>query len=342
MLESFPESFQANAAVFSVSIALLTIVAAVDFATGPEVSLSIFYLIPSALAAWFAGRKGGIVVGIISSMIWLSVELNFGRQYHHKLVPYCNGLLQLVMALLSAILTARVREREQEVFQEMTARKRAEMELHVERVLADAIEKEQQRLGRDLHDGLGQHLVSTGFVASMLKTKLQEKELPEAKDADDLTALIADAIGQTRRVSRGLSPVKLEAEGLSSALQELADNVSSHSRIACRFESHVGGLTADPTVSSNLYRIAQEAINNALKHGAAKTIVVQLQQTKFRLELTIVNDGKEFHPPTEGFSGMGLRVMEHRARLIGAKCQVGPGPFGGTKVRCTVPIDSRS
>ncbi len=320
----------------------LAAVTAVDSATGPEVSLSAFYLIPVVLAAWYAGRIPGLLFALTSSVAWLLVELQFGRAYRLHFVPYCNALLQFGIASFSAFLTALVRERQTAVLQESEARKKAEMELHMERALAEAIEAEQQRLGRDLHDGLGQHLVSAGFVASMLATRLQEKEIPEAREACELTELISDAIGQSRQVARGLFPIKLEAEGLSSALHELTENVTARSKVNCRFETNCADLGTGPEMSANLFRIAQEAVNNALKHGKPKSIVIRLQKSATAIELTIDNDGIAFAAPLSDYSGMGIRIMEHRARLIGGRCAFGAGKTGGTHVACIVPVTRNS
>lgn len=327
-----------NASILALAMIALAGVAVVDSATGPEVSLSAFYLIPVTLAAWTNGRTTGLIFAGVSSVAWLVVELNFGRAYRNHFVPYCNALLQLGIAGFSAYLTALVRERQSAVLQESEARKKAEMELHMERALADAIEGEQQRLGRDLHDGLGQHLVSAGFVASMLATKLEEKEIPEAREAHELTELISDAIGQSRRVARGLFPVKLEAEGLTSALHELTENVAARSRIICRFETNCADLATGPEVSANLFRIAQEAVNNALKHGKPSRVLVSLRRGAAAIELSVENDGLAYVAPVQDHSGMGIRIMEHRARLIGGRCSLTPGAAGGARVVCAVPI----
>jgi signal transduction histidine kinase len=328
---------QNKAVVFAISVGLTLSVGVIDSVTGPEISLSAFYLIPSTLAAWFLGRAFGAAAAALASLVWLMVELKFGRAYQHALTPYCNGVLQLAIALFSAWLVSTARERQRAVLQEISGRKRAEADLHIERILADAIETEQQRIGRDLHDGLGQHLVSAGFVASMLRSKLLDKSMPEARDAEELTTLISDAIGQSRRLARGLLPMKLEAEGLFSALQELADNISAHSRVACHLEGEGSDGLFDPVVSSHLYRIAQEAINNALKHGAPEKILVRLSSSNQALDLSVSNDGTPYSKDQQS-SGMGLRIMDHRARLIGGRCQIGPGPGGGTVVLCTVPF----
>lgn len=329
---------QNRPALIVASLTFLAAVAVIDSATGPEVYLSIFYLVPGAVVAWFAGKSAGIMIAVVSALAWLIVELNFGKHYQHAIVPYFNGFLQLVMSLFSSSLMATVRERELAMVEEVAARKKAELDLVLERALADAIETEQQRLGKDIHDGLGQHLVCTGFVASMLKTKLSEKGMPEAREAEELTSLVSDAIGQSRQLARGLFPVKLEAEGLVSALEELAENVSSRSKVACRFQAQCSSAISDPSLNLNLYRIAQEAVANALKHGAPGNILIRLHRDKARVEMCIQNDGKEYSPASGGRAGIGLRIMENRARLIGGKLRVEPGPSGGTNVQCEVPI----
>ncbi len=315
-------------------------VGVLDYVTGPEVLFSTFYVIPGCFVAWFCGKKSGVIVAAFAALLWLFVELVFGRNYRHSLVPYGNGILQMLMVCFAASLVATVRERQATVVEEIAARRKAETDLSLERKLADAIEQEQQRLGRDLHDGLGQHLVSTGFVVSMLKTKLDKKNLPEVKDLEEITGLIQDAIGQTRQISRGLFPIKLEAEGLCSALEELTANISAKTGVACRFEIVGKNIPLDQAVSSNLYRIAQEAINNAVKHGSPESITVQLHQGKSFLELQVLSDGKAFPLQRESNQGMGLHIMEHRARLIGGNCQTSPGPRGGTKVHCIVPLQN--
>jgi len=218
------------------------------------------------------------------------------------------------------------------VFSDITARKQ------IDRLVADVSEREQQRIGQDLHDGLGQHLVSTAFAANMLKDRLAEKKLPEAGDAGEIADLLNAAITQSRNLARGLYPIKLEGEGLASALEELASNTSRKAGIECGCQLHPSALVYDASVSANLYRLAQEAINNALKHGQPQQILIRLWRQGSVLTLTVINDGRKFAPPGPGNQGMGLHIMNYRARIIGAELNIEPGAAGGTVVHCSVPI----
>jgi signal transduction histidine kinase len=217
------------------------------------------------------------------------------------------------------------------VFSDITARK------EMEKLAANVSEWEKQRIGQDLHDGLGQHLVSTEFAARFLKDRLAEKGLSEAAAAQEIAELLNNAISQSRDLARGLFPVKLEEEGLFSALEELAGNITRNSHVACRFQSHPSVLVYDPIVASNLYRLVQEAATNALKHAGPTSIVIRLEQRGATLTLTVVNDGRPFVTPKPGNPGMGLRIMHYRAGMIGAELDIRPGPDGGTIMQCSAP-----
>ena len=160
--------------------------------------------------------------------------------------------------------------------------------------------------------------VSTAFGVNMLKDTLASKGLIEAREAGEIAELLNNAITQSRDLARGLYPVRLEEEGLSSALEELAENVTRNSEISCRVESNRPIQVYDALVGSNLYRLAQEAVTNAVKHGRPKSIVIRLEQQGTITTLTIVNDGKSYAGPETRDRGMGLRIMKYRARMIGA------------------------
>ncbi len=217
------------------------------------------------------------------------------------------------------------------VLSDITARK------EMENLVANVSEWEKQRIGQDLHDGLGQYLVSTEFAARFLKDRLAEKGMAEAAAVQEIAELLNNAISQSRALARGLFPVKLEEEGLFSALEELADNISRNSHVACRFISQPSVLVFDPVVASNVYRLAQEAANNAIRHGSPKTIVIRLEQKGAAVALTVSNDGRPFVPPSPENPGLGLRIMRHRAGMIGAELDIGPGADGGTIVQCLAP-----
>ena len=197
-------------------------------------------------------------------------------------------------------------------------------------------EREQSRLGHDLHDGLGQHLTGIEFMAQVLQQTLERAERPEAKDAEEITKLIRQAISQTRDLARGLSPVVLQSKGLAVALEDLAASVAKRHGIQCTCEVAPGCEVKRTDVAIHLYRIAQEAINNALKHGKAKNILVTLKPDGQALELRVDDDGKGLADSAAASKGMGLRVMAYRAGIIGGSLELVQPSGRGVRIVCRV------
>jgi PAS domain S-box-containing protein len=209
----------------------------------------------------------------------------------------------------------------------------------LEREIQTVSEREQRRIGQDLHDGLGQYLTGIACMVKVLGAKLAEKQLPEAGDAQRITAMVNETIQQTRDLARGLCPVELETNGLQAALQELASRVTKLFSTKCDFQSVGVVQMYDNAAAVHLYRIAQEAINNAIKHGQASEIILSLSSANGQIVLTVKDNGKGLpkangsHKPS---GGMGMRVMNYRAAMIGANVQVESPDDGGTLVKCTV------
>jgi PAS domain S-box-containing protein len=201
--------------------------------------------------------------------------------------------------------------------------------------------REQRRIGQDLHDGLGQHLTGIAFMSKVLEQKLAERSMPETADADKILRLVNEAISRTRELARGLSPVVSEAHGLMSALGQLSSEIEDLFRISCRCECDDPVLINDVNLSTHLYHIAQEAVNNAIKHGKARHIVIRLGASNDLGMLTISDDGAGFSNAAPKESGMGLHIMAYRANMIGGTLQVGPGESGGAKVSCTFPMSEK-
>lgn len=207
----------------------------------------------------------------------------------------------------------------------------------LEREIQTVSEREQRRIGQDLHDGLGQYLTGIACMVKVLGAKLAEKKLPEASDAQRITAMVNETIQQTRDLARGLCPVELETNGLQAALQELASRVTKLFSTKCEFDSTGVVQMYDNAAAVHLYRIAQEAINNAIKHGQASEITLGLTAANGQIILTVKDNGSGL--PTNGnhkSSGMGMRVMNYRAAMIGASVQVENVSDGGALVKCTV------
>ena len=210
----------------------------------------------------------------------------------------------------------------------------------LERALLEISAREQRRIGQDLHDGLGQHLTGIAFMAKVHESKLAEKQVTDAADAAKIVKLVNEAIHKTRELARGLLPVVSDAQGLMSALQLWAGEVEDLFGISCRFECETAVLIHDDAMATHLYHIAQEAVNNAIKHGQARNILIRLSAENGWGTLLINDDGtgiRENHPSNHG---RGLHIMSYRAGMIGGRLDVRPSPPHGTCVTCMFPMAS--
>lgn len=210
----------------------------------------------------------------------------------------------------------------------------------LERQILEISDREQARIGQDLHDGLCQKLVSAAFDSNSLEQQLSAARSPAAAQSRRIAATLDDAITEARLVSRGLFPVQLEANGLAAALQQLADSVASHSGLSCRFQCLQPVSVRDNAVATHLYRIAQEAVTNAIKHGRPGRITVHLKTTEARIDLKITDDGIGLGVPVKTSAGLGLHTMNYRARTIGGVLTIGPAPGHGVEISCSVPQQS--
>ena len=206
----------------------------------------------------------------------------------------------------------------------------------VERQLLEVSEREQQRIGQDLHDGLCQQLAGVAYLADNLQARLAQKSPHDAAAAARIHTLLKETIVQARQLARGLNPVKLESVGLMAALQELTSSIESLFSISCRFECWHRVLLHNHETAIHLYRIAQEAIHNAITHGKATQIVVSLARKEDKLVLSVRDNGRGLSPSMPRGDGRGVENMRYRARTIGAQLQWDPRPVGGTVVSCTL------
>lgn len=216
----------------------------------------------------------------------------------------------------------------QAVFRDITEQKRLEHE-----ILAIS-DREKETLGHTLHDSLGQHLTGLALSAKALEHELHETESPLTETARRLANLAAEAVQETRNIARGLSPVDVVEEGLSEALEQLGHRIRDLYEIDCRCRIEEPGLVSDPNKALHLFHIAQEATTNAVRHAGPKTITIGLVSgEEGRLE--VIDDGKGIPNDIDPREGMGLRIMQYRAQMIGADLSIRPGPRGGTIVTCT-------
>ena len=203
--------------------------------------------------------------------------------------------------------------------------------------LLQVSEREKQRLGIELHDSLGQHLHATYYYASLLRDNLSRSSLAQAREAAELSGLLEEALELARGLSRGLQPIQPSPEGLRVALRELALRCRALYRVDCRLYCRRRISAIYPGVATHLYRIAQEAVNNALKHARPTRIRMALLASARGIALKIRDNGRGMDRPNSDLPGMGLQNMRYRATAIGGQLQVNPAPQGGTEVVCSVP-----
>jgi PAS domain S-box-containing protein len=213
----------------------------------------------------------------------------------------------------------------------------------LEKEILQISEMERRRLGHDLHDGLCQYLAAIELMSQALQRQLERtSQTPSANQAAQIAQHVREAIVQTRLLARGLSPVVVESEGLMAALRELASSTARLFRVRCQWVGPAPVLIGDADVATHLYRIAQEAVGNAVKHGQAQTIEIHLSLRGSELRLVVSDNGiglpapMATATPASSVQGMGLRIMQFRAAMIGANLQVQSPPGHGVQVLCSL------
>jgi signal transduction histidine kinase len=205
-----------------------------------------------------------------------------------------------------------------------------------EAAVLEVSDREQRRIGQDLHDGVAQLLAG---VALMLKRV--EKHAAEPAELASIRGLVDQAIGQTRTLAKGLYATELDREGLESALRELCASTEAIYRVRCAAEVSLGGAKIDPARGVHVYRVAREAVTNAVKHGHAKRIAISLGERGGVLVLEVTDDGEGFDPSAPS-SGMGIHLMRYRASVVDGSLDVKSSPGAGTSVTCRVPLVDRA
>jgi signal transduction histidine kinase len=203
----------------------------------------------------------------------------------------------------------------------------------LEKEVLEATAKEQERMGRELHDGVCQNLVGIALAVSALAKRLATDAPTAAEQAEKIGAMIRQTATQVRDLSHGLSPLESSAGGLLEGLQKLARQVTETSGVRCTFgSSSQPGVSYDAATATHLYRITQEAVNNAVRHAKATTVHVQLDTNGRNDMLTIRDNGRGF--PRSIGNGLGLQTMAYRARMIGGTLAIERAGGSGTTVRC--------
>lgn len=208
----------------------------------------------------------------------------------------------------------------------------------LQRRIVEVARQERRRIGEELHDGLQQELTGLGLLAENLADALRGISGDQAELAARVAKGISAANAHARSLARGLIPVAMEAGGLMSALRALAEETDVIPGLSCAFECHEPVPLADDVQATQLYRIAQEAVTNALKHAEASQISIRLSQTDHSIRLEVDDDGIGIDDKRQPEQGNGLSIMRYRCELIGADLKVERSTRGGTALVCLVPL----
>ncbi len=320
--------------IFCEALALVLLIGFLDLETGYEVSLSILYGVPIFLVAWCIDKHWGILISLVCGLVWWWASVEGGQPYLSNWMEVWETFVRINFFIFIAIGAASLK-RERDAAEARIAL--LEHSRRLENQIIEISEREQRRIGRDLHDGLCQFQAALACAAVSLQADLLRKDLrEEARRAGELAECLQNAIGQTRDLARGLVPVQMEDAGLASALEELARSVSSLHSVQCRFEMQGAPNPIDHVAATHLYRIAQEAINNATRHGRARNIQLTLEDDGLTNVLSICDDGAGLSKTHGSGSGMGLNIMSYRAKIAGGRLQIEEPAEGGTRISCVI------
>jgi signal transduction histidine kinase len=269
-------------------------------------------------------------IGTTTLLRSVEVALNSRRRQYE--------IRNLVAALAdsSRALEQRVRDRTREL-RAANAKLKAEIERRkgLEGEILAISDREQQRLGQELHDGLCQHLTAVAFMARSIATRLKNHRVVDATDIEKIAQLVNDAASDTRDLSRALHRMDVDAAGLVTALQDLVDREIW--RTPCRLQVGPCFRIDDDMAAAHLYRIAREAVINANKHAQAQKIVVKLENSRQGMALHVIDDGVGCSNESKLKQGLGFHIMNYRAQLMGGRLKIDSPKGGGTCVSCYLP-----
>lgn len=325
-----------------VCIVWVTLVGLGDYASGYETFFFTFYLLAIFLATWRVGGAFGALISALSVTAWVSSNIADDAPFSSYFVPIWNAAIMLAIYLIVVFLLARLKKIHAELEERVRLRTAAltreiQERVRLQKELLETTDREQQRIGRELHDGLCQQLTGTALAGHLLEQKLNDKAQAEAAEAARLVGLIEEAIELTRDLSHQLDPVELQTGRLTDHFTDLAASTRERFKVACEFECSLAGLLDDATVAAHLYRIAQDAVSHAVKHGLAAHVNICLDEADDEVVLTVTDDGPGRTEKNSNGDGAELRGMAYRADLMGATFNVEKLSTRGTRITCTLP-----
>lgn len=312
------------------AIVLSLFIGFLDYITGYEVSIVLFYSVPILLMVRFADQRAAVFTALLCSIIWWWADEASGHHYTTIWAQIWETGVRLAYFLLFVVGGSAIKSR-------------LELLDHAQKLEHEIIrisEREQHRIGQDLHDGLCQYFAAVGCSAGTIKSRLEKAGSPEAKAVEEIQQLVLDGVQQTRALARGLFPVQNDEWGLPSALTELAASSTRLLNLRCTFSSNASTVPIRNDCSTHLFRIAQEAVSNAARHGRATSATIRLNIDADELTLSIEDDGIGLGQSKPDQKGLGLTIMQYRARQMGGRIVFAKNPDAGPTVSCRLPLAS--
>ena len=308
-----------------------------DHITGFEVTWFVIYGIPIFMTVWWAGNKPGLFIASLSGLVWwlanmsttpYETQLGYAWALANRLVYLCVGVF--------AVTALRNKQEADEARIQMLEERR-----QLEKDIVSVSEHEQQRIGQDLHDGICQQLAAIGLAARVLAEDLQAQGVQAAHDASLIENSLQQVVMEARNLARGIFPVHVDRSGLAAALADLGKITSKLTGTPILVHDCVDVPLDAPEVSMHLYRIAQEAVANAVRHSGASEVQISAKLNGDGLELRVEDNGRGMPPASaKRGDGMGLRTMRYRAQVLQASLAVEPRPTGGTMVVCRLKLQN--
>ena len=321
-----------------ISLVLLVAIGALNFVTGYQAPVSVLYCVPVIIAGWFSDRYTPLALAALASVVWCCADIGSGHQYFSASLHAWEISSRCALFFAAAITTVALKDR-----QDATAARFALLQRtnRLEHQITTITEYEQQRIGRELHDGLSQYLAAVSCAMTSLRMDTERIGDPVLNTkAAEIERLLSESIKQARELARSLAPVYHSGPGLAAALEELASSVSRRIGVGCSFETSGEDAISENSTATYLYRIAQEAIDNAVKHGRAHDIELRLSANPAAISLSVSDDGVGFSKSDKNLNGTGISVMEYRAHIVGGALSIEEGTKGGTTVSCVIPMQN--
>lgn len=303
-------------------------------------TLTVLYAIPISILAWYAGALPAFLLTIATILVTMGVN------YYIGVFPSTMSVvLELIRLAFFVFLSVSIpafrnlqshlhsvaKDRDLALANEVAAHRKLEQEM------LDSAERKQRGIGRDMHDGLSQHLIATAMISYAHAQRLSVGRSEEAENAHKIVELVEQGITMARAISEALHPIEMSGNDLMSALEKFAFTTSELFGIKCRFDCPVPVIVEEPATAEHLFRITQEGVSNAIRHGRATTVEILLQEIDTRILLSISDDGVGLPESLSDRKGMGLQIMAARSQFIGGQFSLSSKPSGGANLTCLVP-----